>query len=46
MSMADRRAETEWAGTLTEGSGTLELISSGAAMSGSMPSVSPARRSK
>ena len=25
------RAETEWAGTLTEGSGTLELISSGAA---------------
>ncbi len=31
MSMADRRAETEWAGTLTEGSGTLELISSGAA---------------
>ena len=31
MSMADRRAETEWAGTLTEGSGTLELVSSGAA---------------
>ena len=31
MSMADRRAETEWAGNLTEGSGTLELVSSGAA---------------
>ena len=33
MSMADRRAETEWAGNLTEGSGTLDLVSSGAAAS-------------
>jgi lipoyl-dependent peroxiredoxin len=31
MAMADRRAEATWAGTLTEGSGTLDLVSSGVA---------------
>jgi len=33
MSMADRRAEATWAGSLTEGSGTLDLVSSGVASS-------------
>lgn len=31
MATADRRAETSWEGSLAEGSGTLELVSSGAA---------------
>jgi lipoyl-dependent peroxiredoxin len=33
MAMADRRAEATWAGTLIEGSGTLDLVSSGVASS-------------
>jgi osmotically inducible protein OsmC len=33
MSMADRRAEATWEGTLTEGGGTLDLVSSGVASS-------------
>ena len=31
MAIADRRAETTWEGAITEGSGTLALVSSGAA---------------
>ena len=33
MAMADRRAEATWAGNLIEGSGTLDLVSSGVASS-------------
>ena len=33
MAMADRRAEASWAGNLIEGSGTLDLVSSGVASS-------------
>ena len=33
MAMADRRAEATWAGNLTEGGGTLDLVSSGVASS-------------
>ena len=33
MAMAERRAEATWAGTLIEGSGTLDLVSSGVASS-------------